>query len=210
MAEYKLHCFAQSGNAYKVALYLTTTGADWDALFVDFFKGGHRSEGFTKQNEMAEVPVLEHGAETFSQSGVILDYLTETTGQYGAKTDRDRREILRWLLWDNHKLTANLATGRFMANFLPEDKRNPDVTNFLIGRAKAACHVLENRLAKRDWIVGGTPTIADFSCIGYMYYEDEIPIDFAKFPAIQAWKGRMAELPNWAHPYDMMPGHPLS
>lgn len=209
MAEYLLHSFAQSGNAYKAALFLQTTGCDWEPSFVDFFKGGHRSEDYTRLNEMAEVPTLEHKGQKISQSGVILDYLVEQTGQYGPASPRDTREIMRWLLWDNHKLTANLATGRFMANFLPEEKRNQDVIDFLIGRAKAACHVLENRLAKRDWIVGKSATIADFSCIGYMYFEDEIPIDFEKFPAIQAWKARMAALPNWKHPYDLMPGHPL-
>ena len=43
MAEYKLHCFAQSGNAYKVALALELAGADWEPAWVDFFKGGTRS-----------------------------------------------------------------------------------------------------------------------------------------------------------------------
>lgn len=210
MADYTLHCFAQSGNAYKAALFLETTGCDWEPAFVNFFKGANRSEEFVKANEMAEVPVLEHNSLKLSQSGVILDYLAEQTGQYGTNSERDKREVLRWLLWDNHKLTANLATGRFMATFLPEEKRNADVTGFLMGRAKAACHVLENRLQGRDWIVGGAPTIADFSCIGYMYFEDEMPLDFDKFPAIQAWKARMATLPGWKHPYDLMPGHPLS
>ena len=46
MAEYKLHCFAQSGNAYKVALALELAGADWEPVWVDFFKGGTRSPEF--------------------------------------------------------------------------------------------------------------------------------------------------------------------
>ena len=58
MAEYKLHCFAQSGNAYKVALALELAGADWEPVWVDFFKGGARSPEFTAKNVMAEVPVL--------------------------------------------------------------------------------------------------------------------------------------------------------
>ena len=116
MAEYKLHCFAQSGNAYKVALALELAGADWEPVFVDFFNGGARSPEFTEKNIMAEVPVLEHSGNTLSQTGVILDYLTETLGKYRPS---DPREALRWILWDNHKLTANMATWRFLTNFAP-------------------------------------------------------------------------------------------
>ena len=39
MAEYKLHCFAQSGNSYKPALLLALSDADWEPVFVDFFNG---------------------------------------------------------------------------------------------------------------------------------------------------------------------------
>ena len=38
MAQYKLHCFCQSGNSYKAALYLNCAGLDWEPVFVDFLK----------------------------------------------------------------------------------------------------------------------------------------------------------------------------
>ncbi len=147
MAEYRLHCFAQSGNAYKVALALELAGADWEPVWVDFFKGAHRSPEFVALNAMAEVPVLEHRGTTLSQSGIILDYLTDTLGRYRRA---DEREAWRWILWDNHKLTANLATWRFLANFLPEEKRNADVIAFLKGRAVAALKVLDRHLEGRE------------------------------------------------------------
>ncbi|MXU65384.1 glutathione S-transferase family protein [Oceanomicrobium pacificus] len=208
-AEYRLHCFAQSGNAYKVALMLELCGADWEPVFVDFFKGAARSDAYKALNEMAEVPTLEHGDLRLSQSGVILDYLAEVFGRFGPRNAEERREILRWTLWDNHKLTANLATGRFMMNFLPEEKRNADVTGFLMGRAKAAMAVLDARLDGRDWIVGDAMTIADLSCIGYLYFTDEVGIDMAAYPNIARWRDAIAALPGWKHPYDLMPGHPL-
>ena len=43
MPEYQLYCFAQSGNAYRVALMLNLIGADWEPVFVDFFKGETRT-----------------------------------------------------------------------------------------------------------------------------------------------------------------------
>lgn len=206
MAEYNLHCFAQSGNAYKVALPLELAGADWQPLFVDFFKGGARSPEYTAKNIMAEVPVLEHAGNTLSQSGVILDYLTETLGKYAPS---DKREALRWILWDNHKLTANMATWRFLRNFAPEKMRNPDVIGFQKGRAVGALKVLNAHLDGRDWIVGDAISTADLSCVGYMYYTDEYDFDWSEVPNVVAWRDRIAALPGWKHPHDLMPGHPL-
>ena len=211
MAEYKLHCFAQSGNAYKVALPLELAGADWEPLFVDFFKGGARSPEYTAKNIMAEVPVLEHAGNTLSQSGVILDYLTGTLGKFAPSDEREasQREIWRWILWDNHKLTANLATWRFLTNFAPEKMRNPDVIGFLKGRAVGALKVLNAHLDGRDWIVGDSLSTADLSCVGYMYYTDEYDYDWSEVPNVVAWRDRIAAQPGWKHPHDLMPGHPL-
>lgn len=204
-----LHCFAQSGNAYKAALMLELCGEAWEPIHVKFFEGEARSDAYRETNEMAEVPVYTDGALTLTQSGVILDHLAKKHGQFGPETEDEAREILRWLLWDNHKLTANLATGRFMQLFLPAEKRNPDVIAFLMGRAKAAMKILDQRLATRDWILGARPTIADLSCTGYLFFLDEIAVDIAETPHIAAWRDRVAALPGWRHPYDLMPGHPL-
>lgn len=205
MAEYKLHCFAQSGNAYKVALALELAGADWGPVFVEFFKGEARSPEFAAKNIMAEVPILDHGAVHMTQSGVILDYLSETLGKFAPS---DAREALRWILWDNHKLTNNLAVWRFLRNFAPEKMRSPDVIGFAKGRATGALKVLDAHLAGRDWIVGDALSVADLSCIGYMYYTDHYDFDWADVPNVVAWRDRIAALPGWKHPHDLMPGHP--
>ncbi len=203
MAEYKLHCFAQSGNAYKVALALELAGADWEPIWVDFFKGGARSPEFTDKNIMAEVPVLEHEGNVMSQSGVMLDYLSEKLGRFAAS---EPREALRWILWDNHKLTANLATWRFLRTFAPEKMSNPDVIAFQKGRAVGALKVLNAHLEGRDWIVGDSVTNADLSCCGYLYYPEPFGFDRTKWHNIDAWLTRLSEQPGWKAPYDLMPG----
>ncbi|MFQ5567538.1 MAG: glutathione S-transferase family protein, partial [Paracoccaceae bacterium] len=204
------HCFAQSGNSYKVALMLELCGAGWEPVFVDFMHGAHRSPDYLALNEMGEAPVLEHGPRVLSQSGVILDYLAEKLGRYGPRDGDERREVLRWLLWDNHKLTSYCATWRFLTNFAPEKLRDAGVIGFLEGRARAALGVLDRHLAGRDWIVGEAMTLADLSCAGYMFYEDEFPIDWeADFPDVTAWRERIRALPGWKHPYELMPGHPV-
>ncbi|HEU0223306.1 MAG TPA: glutathione S-transferase [Paracoccaceae bacterium] len=209
MAEYTLHCFAQSGNAYKAALMLELCGADWRPAFVDYFAGATREPAFAELNEMAEIPVLEHRSRRLTQSGVILDYLGKKLGRFRPEGAEAKREVLRWLLWDNHKLTASIATYRFLVTFVPPDKRSADVIAFVKGRMDTALGILERHLAPRDWILGAAPTIVDLSCIGYFYYGDEWGLDRARYPAIAAWTDRIRALPRWKHPYDLMPGHPL-
>lgn len=209
MAEYKLHCFAQSGNAYKPALMLALTGSDWEAEFVDFFGGAARDPAFLAINEMAEVPVLDHGDTRLTQSGVMLDYIATQTGQFGGSTDAERREIMRWILWDNHKGTSQQGVTRFLMNFLPEKHRNADVIGFLQGRTVAGLKVLERHLTGADWLAADRATIADISACGYLYYPEPFGYDADQFPAIAAWLDRIKALPGWVHPYDLMPGHPL-
>ena len=200
----KLYCFGESGNAYKCALALTMTGTDWQPVFVDFFKGGTRTSEFRAVNEMGEVPVLVDGEVKLTQSGVILDYIAGKTGQLGASNDSDRREILRWLLWDNHRLSGMVGPRRFIANFLAEEKRPEGAIPFMQGRLKNAYSILNAHLEGRDWIVGNSPTIADLSCCGYLYYPEPFGFDRKDWPHIEAWLDRIAALPGWKHPYDLM------
>jgi len=200
----KLYCFGESGNAYKCALALALTGTDWQPVFVDFFKGGTRTPEFRAVNEMGEVPVLVDGEVKLTQSGVILDYIAGKTGKLGASNDSDRREILRWLLWDNHRLSGMVGPRRFIANFLAEEKRPEGAIPFMQGRLKNAYSILNDHLAGRDWIVGDALTIADLSCCGYLYYPEPFGFDRKDWPHIDAWLDRIAALPGWKHPYDLM------
>ena len=199
----RLHCFGESGNAYKAALALELSGLDWAPVFVDFFAGAARSPEYRAVNAMGEVPVLEDGDLRLSQSGVIQQYITDKTGKFGGAPD-DRYEVLRWVLWDNHKLSSQVGMTRFLMNFLPEDKRPAEVIAFQQGRLKAAFAVLEAHLAGRDWIVGDGLTNADLSCCSYLYYPEPFGFDRGDYPNISAWLDRIAAQPGWKHPYDLM------
>lgn len=206
MDMYKLHCFAQSGHSYKVALMFALTGTAWEPVFVDFFRGESRSETYRDLNEMGEAPILTHGALRLTQSGVILDYLAKTLGAFGSRTEEEAREIWRWILFDNHKLSSGLGMARFMTLFLPEEKRNADVNGFLMGRAKAALKTLDARLEGRDFVATDRLSIADLSCAGYIWFLDELGMDTP--PHVARWRDRIAAMPGWAHPYALMPGAP--
>ncbi|HEX9858686.1 MAG TPA: glutathione S-transferase family protein [Paracoccaceae bacterium] len=181
---------------------------EWAPVFVDFFNGETRTPEFRALNEMGEVPVLLDGDVTLTQSGVILDYLSSKTGKLGGRSAAERREVLRWMFWDNHKLSGQAGTTRFLMNFLPEAKRPAGVIPFLQARLKAAYTVLNDHLATSAWLVGDQVTIADLSCCGYLYYPEPFGFDRGDWPHIDRWLERIAALPGWRHPYDMMPGKP--
>ncbi len=204
----KLYCFGESGNAYKCALALSLTQMDWEPVYVDFFGGEARTPAFREINEMGEVPVLVEGETTLTQSGVILDYISSKTGKLGGKSAAERREVLRWLFWDNHKLSTQIGATRFLMNFVPEAKRPEGVIPFLQSRLKAAYTVLDTHLAGRQWVAGQAMTIADLSCAGYLFYPEPFGFARADWPNIDAWMSRIAATPGWKPPYEMMPGSP--
>jgi len=201
----KLHCFAESGNAYKAALTLTLTDQDWEPVFVDFFNGATRSPEFRALNVMGEVPVFEDGDLVLTQSAVIQDYISSKSGKLGGRSAAERRDVLRWMFFDNHKVSGVAGPLRFNMNFLPEAKRNADVNAFLAMRLASALKVMETHLTGRDWLAGEDMTIADIACAGYLFYSE--PFTFARtdYPLIDRWLDRISARPSWKHAYDLMP-----
>jgi glutathione S-transferase len=96
-----------------------------------------------------------------------------------------------------------------LKNFAP--KPDPGGMAFLKGRIDNALGIVDKRLARAPFVLGERPTIADISMTGYLFYPpDEFSFNIGKdYPAIGSWLARMKALPGWAHPYDLMPGHPL-
>jgi glutathione S-transferase len=177
---------------------------NWEPRFVDFFNGETRSPEYRKNvNEMGEAPVLVHGAKKFSQSGVILDYLAETSRKFGPKSDDERREILRWMLFDNHKFTSYIATLRYLIS-LAKTGESP-VTDFLRGRVLNSLKIVDGHLASQPFMLGKRATIADLSMCGYLYYGDELPFELNAYPNVQNWLDHIRDLKGWKHPYDLMP-----
>jgi len=209
---YRLHCFSQSGNCFKVAFLLRALGQPWEPVFVDFMHGITRDESWRREsNEMGEVPILEDGARRLTQSGAILTYLAEKHGKFGGPSPEERYEILRWLLFDNHKFTSYFASYRFMKAFGPAAP-DPAVMGWLKSRIDIAFGIVEKRLAARPFIVGDAPTIADFSLSGYLFYpKEESEVGIARdYPNMDAWLGRLRRIVGWAAPYDILPGRRIA
>ena len=89
-------------------------------------------------------------------------------------------------MWDNYSFTSMFAPYRFFANLVPEEKRDAGAMAFMDMRMKNALKTLESHMQGREWVALDRPTIADISIAGYCYYGDEVPFDFADYPAIAA------------------------
>ena len=205
----KLYCFGESGHSYKAALALQLAEIDWTPIFVDFFNGETRSDQYRNQvNEMGEAPVLVDGDIKLTQSGVIQNYLYNRTGKHGGKDEAEKLEILRWILWDNHKLSSFAGNTRFLMNFFPKDKRPQPVIDFNLARLKSSYGILENALTDKDFLVGNNISHADMTCCAYLYYPEPFGFERDDWPNIDRWLENISTIPGWQHPYDLMPGNP--
>ena len=210
MTTYRLHYFPESGNSYKLALMLALCGQDVELVWTDFGGGVTRTAAWRDSvNAMGEIPVLEEDGLRLTQTAPILLRLAKRHGRFGGADESQHFEILRWLFWDNHKLTSYMATYRFQRAFTPSPE--PAVLDFLRGRIDGCLAILERHLQGRPFAIGDKPTVADISMLGYLCFPaEESGYDLAaSHPAVSAWIGRMAALPGWRAPYDLLPGKRL-
>src|SRR5882757_7234915 len=210
MTVYRLHYFPESGNSYKLALMLTLCGRSFEPVWTDFGGGVTRTaEWRSTVNEMGEIPVLEEDGERLTQTAPILLSLAERHGRFNAHDAKEKFEILRSLFWDNHKLTSDLATYRYSRAFTPSP--DPHVQNYFRKRIDDYLAILDRHLQNRSFVVAERATVADISMVGYLSFpKEEAGYDLAAtHPAVHAWLGRVAQLPGWQSPYDLLPGKRL-
>ncbi|MEJ6022804.1 glutathione S-transferase family protein [Ramlibacter sp. PS4R-6] len=208
---YRLHCFAQSGNCFKVAFALEAMKQPWEAVpmdFAGFVAGTTRDPSWRASvNEMGEAPVLEDDGKRLTQSAAILLRLAERHGRFGGRDEDERFEVMRWLFFDNHKFTSYFATWRFTKSF-GATAPDPTIEKFLRGRIDNALGIVEKHLATQPYMVGDAPTLADISMCAYLLYpKEEHGYDIAAtHPNIAKWLDRVRAIEGWQHPYDLLPG----
>lgn len=210
MARYRLHYFPESGNSYKLALMLTLCGQGFEPVWTDFGGGVTRTAAWRRSvNPMGEIPVLEDDGESLTQTAPILLRLAERYGRFQGADARERFEVLRWLFWDNHKLTGFMASYRYQRAFTPAP--DPQVLAYMRGRIDDFLGILERHVAARPFVAGDHPTVADLSMSGYLVFpKEESGYDLAaSHPAVHGWLRRIAALPGWQAPYDLLPGRRL-
>ena len=210
MSLYRLHHFPESGNSYKLALMLALCGRTFEPVWTDFASGVTWTSAWREQvNPMGEIPVLEEDGLKLTQTGPILLRLAEQFGRFGGRDEAERFEVLRWLFWDNQKLSGFMASYRFLRTFTRD--ADPAVLKWQRRRVDDFLKILEAQVTKASFVVGDDATIADLSLCAYLSFpSDETGYDLpATHPAIHAWLSRIADLPGWRAPYDLLPGQRL-
>jgi glutathione S-transferase len=190
----RLHYHPLSGHAHRAQLFLSLIGADVELVEVDLASGAHKSPAFLKLNPFGQVPVLEDGDVVISDSNGIMVYLAK---KYG-KTDWlpedliQAAQVQRWLSVAAGQLAYGSAAARLITVF--GAKFNPDE---VISRGDALLKLLEDLLAKQDWLVAGRPTIADVALYSYTARAPEGNVDLAPYPAVRQWLARVEALPGF-------------
>ena len=189
---------------------LTLCGQGFEPVWTDFGGGVTWTAAWRAAfNPMGEISVLEEDGRKLTQTGPILLRLAERYGKFQGLDDMARQEVLRWLFWDNQKLSGFMATCRYRRAFTPSTPQ--PVLDFMRARCDDFLGITEREFAARPFIVGDAPTIADLSMCAYLSFPArETGYDLqASHPAVHAWLQRIAALPGWVAPHDLLPGRRL-
>jgi GST-like protein len=163
--------FHPTPNPAKVALFLEESGLPYEVRPVDTSKGEQHSPAFRRINPNGKVPAIVdtagpggREARVFDSTAILI-YLAEKTEKF-LGTPSDRPELLSWLLF----IASGL--GPFSGQAVHFQFAAPDALDYAVNRyrreAERHYQVLNDHLEEREFIVGGTYTIADMSAWGWL------------------------------------------
>jgi glutathione S-transferase len=194
---YRLYDFLPSGNGYKIRLLLTQLGLPFDYVELDITQGETRTDEYLAKNANGRIPLLELEPDTYlAESNAILMYLAEETDFLPAgKLDRAR--VLQWLFFEQYSHEPNIATPRFWLHYVPElNDYQKAALPYKQEQGYAALDVMEQHLQDREFFVGNRYSVADIALFAYTHVAPEGGFDLERFPAIQAWIGRVQAQPE--------------
>jgi glutathione S-transferase len=199
---FKLYGSAESGHTFKVRLMLEVSALPYAYEEVDLrIERDARPEPFRTLARYGEVPLLVHDGQPYVQSNAILLFLAQHAQAFGGETPERLARCREWLFWEANRIGTSLPHLRFGQRFDPQGYP-PGVLDWMRDRFDADIARLDKELADgRAFLLGATPTIADFSICGYMFWPEQARVDYP--PRVAAWLERISALPGWRHPYDM-------
>jgi len=203
---YQLHSLATPNGVKVTVLFeeLLEAGfdADYDAWLINIGEGDQFSSGFVEINPNSKIPaLLDRSGETpvrVFESAAIMLHLAEKFGAF--LTDEARPEMMSWLFWQMGSAPyLGGGFGHFYA-YAPEKMEYP-INRFAM-EAKRQLDVLDRHLADRDWMAGGTYTIADMAIwawygqlvLGRLYDAAEF-LDVASYKNVVEWAERIDARP---------------
>ncbi|MCW5751693.1 MAG: glutathione S-transferase family protein [Alphaproteobacteria bacterium] len=191
-----------SGPSYKAGLMLRLCGLDFAYRSIDLAKGMHKTPEYLKINRYGQVPALAHDGRIVVQSNTILDYVSEQAGRFRGRGEETWR-AKEWLAWEADRLAPNVNRTRFFTRFAPTT--DAAVQKYFRDAAELALKVLDGQLAGRQWLVGEAASIADIACYAPVAFAAEGNLELANHSNVKAWAERVAGLPGFAPPYELMP-----
>ncbi len=190
----KLHRHALSGHCHRAELFLSLLGEKTELIDVDLMNGAHKSEDFLALNPLGQVPVLDDDGTIVGDSNAILVYLAESRGaeSWYPRDPKTRAEIQRWLSVAANEIANGPAAARLVTVFGAKLDHERALKS-----AAALLGTLDGQLAKRPFLVGDSPTIADIAGYSYIAHAPEGGVDLEPFPAVRAWLARIEALPGF-------------
>jgi GSH-dependent disulfide-bond oxidoreductase len=199
--------FWPTPNGYKPLILLEETGLEYQIQPVNIMKSDQFKPDFLAIAPNNRMPAMvdcdpADGGEPYAlfESGSILIYLAEKTGQFLAHDLRDRHQTIQWLMWQMGGVGPMMGQANHFVKYAPEDipygkKRYTDEVKRLFG-------VMEKQLSDRDFLTGHY-SIADMACYPWIKLADFINIQLSDYPKVADWVTRIAERPAVKKAYEV-------
>ena len=182
-------------NGVKVSIMLEEIGLPYEPHLVDFQSNDQLSPAFLSLNPNNKIPAIldPNGPDgkplALFESGAILLYLAEKTGQLIPKDAAARYETIQWLMWQMGGVGPMFGQLGFFHKFAGKDYEDKRPRDRYVGEAKRLLGVLEQRLAGRQWLMGDTYTIADIAVFPWVrtlvdFYEAGELVQIEQFPEV--------------------------
>ena len=183
-----------SGNCLKVKWTAERIGIPFTWVDVNVVNRETRTDAFLAMNPAGQVPtiVLDDG-RTLAQSNAVILHLAEGSPLIPGDA-YERAKMFEWLFWEQYSHEPYVAVARFQMKYLGRPRAEVDPA--LVARAEAALALMDRALARRDFLVGESLTLADIALVAYTRFAADGGFDLADYPAVEAWVGRVEnELP---------------
>jgi GSH-dependent disulfide-bond oxidoreductase len=158
--------YSGAPNPTKVALLLEETGTPYEAIPIDTRTGAQHKPDYLAINPNAKVPAIVDGDTVVFDSSAILLYLAEKTGKFlPAKTNKARGELLSWMFFVSSGVGPYSGQSVHFRNYAPE--KLAYAINRYAFEAQRHFGILDERLAKRTYVLGDAYTIVDMNVWGW-------------------------------------------
>lgn len=201
----KLYYHPASTTSRPIVLFAAEQGIPLDLQVVDIFAGEHHRPPYEAINPNHQVPVLEDGDFRLTESSAIMKYLADkTSSPLYPKDLQQRARINERMDWINTQLGRDFCFGVVFPQVLPHYKRRSDeaqeaTLQWSRERAQGWLKVLDSHVLGDDraYLCGDSLTIADYFGAAFLTLGEVVGCDFAAYPKVQRWLGRMKALKSW-------------